>query len=230
MVAVAVLGGAGCGWNSSCGRFYIVEDTSCDDDPALYRQSHGPLAPCGRSSLTCAPLTECLPSTVPFAEAEPLCTQRCQRDADCASTSRAARCVGAAGQRLCHATCLDDSHCSSLERCVSAADGGGRVCAPFPQRYRSCWSAPAPCATGLTCAPFPDADRLCTFAGCTRNEDCPDHGEQPVACVASPGGSFCALGCQRDEDCYARGTRCVREEGLTALSDFGVRVGACLAR
>lgn len=90
--------------------------------------------------------------------------------------------------------------------------------------------APDPCPAGLTCTPSPEADGLCTLTGCARNEDCPDHGEQPVACVTSPGGSFCALSCVRDDDCYARGTRCVRDGQLTTLNDFGVRVGACLAR
>lgn len=220
--------GAGCGW-SSCGGLYIVEGPECVD-PTTLHSSVAPFAPCAGASRSCPALFECLPSVAPFAETEPLCTLRCERDADCGGWGRPARCVGAPGARLCHPACERDADCAAIERCVPAGDSAVTVCAPYPQRYQSCSATETACAAGLTCATTSDADRLCTQQGCARNEDCPDHGALPVVCVSGPRGSFCALGCLRDDDCYARGTVCSFDGALTARNDLGGPVGACVAR
>ncbi|MDB4932847.1 MAG: hypothetical protein JWM10_5331 [Myxococcaceae bacterium] len=226
---VVALPGPGCGWNSSCERFYIFEDTSCGE-PLSPAPSLAALTPCAAWTLPCADETSCLPSNLGPAQGESLCTRRCDADADCAGLPRPARCAGAPGAGLCHAACGSDADCAPVERCVPAGVGAARVCAPLPRAYGACSLEGQACGSGLACSVEPDTGAMCTRRGCAGADDCPEQLAQQAVCVRSTRGSFCAPWCYADADCRGRGTRCVHDGDLSIRDDFGLNIGACLAR
>ncbi len=212
-VTLALAGG--CGWNSSCGGFYVVEGPTCGDagrpsEPVVY-------GPCLSWSGGC-PRGHCLRSNVAEAAGEELCTVSCRTDADCGRVLGAPGvCAGDGSDRLCHRACPAGGACGGSERCVSAAASSGprTVCVPRGRVYRPCVLGDATCRSGLSCVPTVSRGGspggLCTQVGCTTNSDCPEHDFGIAVCLADPGDPArrrCEHRCRSDSDCVGYRTVC----------------------